>query len=119
MQPYVWRTASSAPIQLEGGARQYIVFYIALSDADAALATLQRYGVRYSGSRVKEHGEVHIDFEDPEHMLACQLRAAAGSAVKQRTGRVACRGCGRSLVRLDELLGTLWHGTCLDQCLGS
>ena len=69
--------APTARIRLEGGARQHIVFYIDLKDADAALANLQRHGVRYYGPRVKEGGEVHIDFEDPDgHMLEFWARAS-------------------------------------------
>jgi glyoxylase I family protein len=71
--PGAWEiplSANSAPIRLEGGARQHLVFYIESKDADAALANLQRHGVRYYGPRVNEKGEVHIDFEDPDgHML--------------------------------------------------
>jgi catechol 2,3-dioxygenase-like lactoylglutathione lyase family enzyme len=74
---------NSAPIRLEGGGRQHIVFYIELEDADEALATLQRAGVTYYGPRVKEAdgplpgGEVHIDFEDPDgHMLEYWARAS-------------------------------------------
>jgi catechol 2,3-dioxygenase-like lactoylglutathione lyase family enzyme len=68
---------NAEPIRLEGGARQHIVFYIDLKDADAALANLQRHGVRYFGPRVKEGGEVHIDFEDPDgHMLEYWARAS-------------------------------------------
>ena len=78
--PGAWEIPASdnwAAIQLEGGGRQHIVFYIDLVNADAALANLQRYGVRYYGPRVKEGGEVHIDFEDPDgHMLEYWARAS-------------------------------------------
>lgn len=78
--PGAWEippSENAAPIRLEGGGRQHIVFYIHLRDADAALATLQRHGVRYYGPRVKEGGEVHIDFEDPDgHMLEYWARAS-------------------------------------------
>jgi catechol 2,3-dioxygenase-like lactoylglutathione lyase family enzyme len=78
--PGAWEippSANSAAIRLDGGARQHIVFYIDLDDADAALANLQRHGVRYYGPRVKEGGEVHIDFEDPDgHMLEYWARAS-------------------------------------------
>jgi glyoxylase I family protein len=71
--PGAWElppSATSAPIRLEGGGRQHLVFYIEGKDADEALANLQRHGVRYYGPRVKENGEVHLDFEDPDgHML--------------------------------------------------
>ena len=67
---------NSIPIRLEGGARQHIVFYINLKDSDAAEANLQRHGVRYYDPRVKERGEVHIDFEDPDgHILEYWARA--------------------------------------------
>ena len=50
---------------------------VSLKDADAALANLQRHGVRYYGPRVKEGGEAHIDFEDPDgHMLEYWARAS-------------------------------------------
>jgi glyoxylase I family protein len=78
--PGAWEippSANSAPIRLEGGARQHIVFYIDLKDADEALSTLQRHGVRYFGPRIKEGGEIHIDFEDPDgHMLEYWARAS-------------------------------------------
>jgi glyoxylase I family protein len=78
--PGAWEippSENSAPIRLEGGGRQHIVFYIDVGDADQALATLQRHGVRYFGPRVKEGGEVHIDFEDPDgHMLEYWARAS-------------------------------------------
>ena len=78
--PGAWEippSSNSEAIRLEGGARQHIVFYIDLADADAALANLQRHGVRYFGPRVNEHGEVHIDFEDPDgHMLEYWARAS-------------------------------------------
>ena len=78
--PGAWEIPASdnwAAIRLEGGGRQHIVFYIDLADADAALATLQQHGVRYFGPRVKEGGEVHIDFEDPDgHMLEYWARAS-------------------------------------------
>lgn len=78
--PGAWEilpSPNSAPIRLEGGARQHIVFYIDLKDADAALENLKRHGVRYFGPRVKEGGEVHIDFEDPDgHMLEYWARAS-------------------------------------------
>jgi catechol 2,3-dioxygenase-like lactoylglutathione lyase family enzyme len=78
--PGVWEippSANSAAIRLEGGGRQHIVFYIELKDADAALSNLQRHGVRYYGPRVKEGGEVHIDFEDPDgHMLEYWARTS-------------------------------------------
>lgn len=70
-------TALPAPIRLEGGGRSHIVFYIDRADADAALANLQRHGVRYFGPRVKENGEVHIDFVDPDgHMLEYWARSS-------------------------------------------
>lgn len=69
--------AGDPPIALEGGARQHLVFYIDLNDADEALANLQRHGVRYFGPRVKERGEIHIDFEDPDgHLLEYWARAS-------------------------------------------
>ena len=78
--PGAWEippSGNSAPIRLEGGSRSHIVFYIDLADADVALANLQRHGVRYYGPRVKENGEVHIDFEDPDgHMLEYWARAS-------------------------------------------
>jgi len=78
--PGAWEIPASAnweAIRLEGGGRQHIVFYIDLADADAALANLQRHGVRYFGPRVKEGGEVHIDFEDPDgHLLEYWARAS-------------------------------------------
>jgi catechol 2,3-dioxygenase-like lactoylglutathione lyase family enzyme len=78
--PGIWeiqRGAGKASIRLEGGGRGHIVFYIDLADADAALANLQRHGVAYYGPRIKEHGEVHIDFEDPDgHMLEYWARAS-------------------------------------------
>jgi catechol 2,3-dioxygenase-like lactoylglutathione lyase family enzyme len=78
--PGAWEIPPSvnhAPIRLEGGARQHIVFYIDSQDADEALANLQRHGVRYYGPRVNEMGEVHIDFEDPDgHMLEYWARAS-------------------------------------------
>jgi catechol 2,3-dioxygenase-like lactoylglutathione lyase family enzyme len=71
--PGAWEIPASdnwAAIRLEGGGRSHIVFYIHADDADAALANLQRHGVRYYGPRVTEGGEVHIDFEDPDgHLL--------------------------------------------------
>lgn len=79
-RPGAWeipRSERHAPIRLEGGGRGHIVFYIDLADADAALANLQRHGVPYYGPRVKEGGEVHIDFEDPDgHMLEYWARAS-------------------------------------------
>jgi catechol 2,3-dioxygenase-like lactoylglutathione lyase family enzyme len=78
--PGAWEipaAGGSGPVRLEGGGRSHIVFYIDLADADAALANLQRHGVRYWGPRVKEKGEVHIDFEDPDgHMLEYWARAS-------------------------------------------
>lgn len=71
--PGAWELPASdhwAAIRLEGGGRQHLVFYIALADADAALTNLRQHGVRSYGPRVNEHGEVHLDFEDPDgHML--------------------------------------------------
>jgi catechol 2,3-dioxygenase-like lactoylglutathione lyase family enzyme len=75
----VWeiQRGGSAPIRLDGGSRSHIVFYVDLADADAALANLQHHGVPYYGPRVKENGEVHIDFEDPDgHMLEYWARAS-------------------------------------------
>lgn len=78
--PGAWEilpSPNSAPIRLEGGARQHIVFYIDLKDANAALGNLERHGVRYFGPCVKEGGEVHIDFEDHNgHMLEYWARAS-------------------------------------------
>ncbi len=78
--PGAWEippSPNAAPIRLEGGGRQHIVFYIDLKDADAALGNLQRHRVPYYGPRVKEGGEVHIDFEDPDgHMLEYWARAS-------------------------------------------
>ena len=71
--PGAWEIPASdnwAAIRLEGGCRQHFNFWIHTDDADAALANLQRHGVRYFGPRVNQKGEVHIDFEDPDgHML--------------------------------------------------
>ena len=70
-------TADHGAIRLEGGGRQHIVFYIALADADEALAILQRHRVPHYGPRTNEAGEVHIDFEDPDgHMLEYWARAS-------------------------------------------
>jgi len=78
--PGAWEIPASAnwaAIRLEGGGRSHIVFYIHADDADAALANLQRHGVRYYGPRVNEKGEVHIDFEDPDgHMLEYWARTS-------------------------------------------
>jgi catechol 2,3-dioxygenase-like lactoylglutathione lyase family enzyme len=78
--PGAWEippSANSAPIRLDGGARQHIVFYIESKHADEAINNLQRHGVRYYGPRVNEKGEVHIDFEDPDgHMLEYWARAS-------------------------------------------
>ena len=78
--PGAWEIPASdnlAAIRLEGGGRQHIVFYIDLADADAALTNLQQHGVRYFGPRVKEGGEVHLDFEDPDgHLLEYWARAS-------------------------------------------
>lgn len=78
--PGAWEippSANSAPIRLEGGSRSHIVFFIDLADANKALKNLQEHGVRYFGPRVKEKGEVHIDFEDPDgHMLEYWARAS-------------------------------------------
>ena len=74
--PGAWEippSANHAPIRLEGGGRQHIVFFIDSKDSDEALANLQRNGERYYGPRVNEMAEVHIDFEDPDgHMLEYQ-----------------------------------------------
>jgi catechol 2,3-dioxygenase-like lactoylglutathione lyase family enzyme len=78
--PGAWEIPASdnwAAIRLEGGGRSHIVFFIHADDADAALANLQRHGVRYYGPRVNEQGEVHIDFEDPDgHMLEYWARTS-------------------------------------------
>jgi len=77
--PGVWAIAGSddhGPIRLDGGARQHLVFYIDLEDAEEARANLQHHGVRYFGPRRNESGEVHIDFVDPDgHMLEYWARA--------------------------------------------
>jgi glyoxylase I family protein len=79
-RPGAWEIparANMASIRLEGGGRSHIVFYIDRADADAALANLQQHGVRYFGPRIKENGEVHIDFEDPDgHMIEYWARAS-------------------------------------------
>jgi catechol 2,3-dioxygenase-like lactoylglutathione lyase family enzyme len=78
--PGAWElppSANSAPIRLDGGARQHLVFYIERKHAEEALANLRRHGVRYYGPRVKENDEVHIDFEDPDgHMLEYWARSS-------------------------------------------
>jgi catechol 2,3-dioxygenase-like lactoylglutathione lyase family enzyme len=78
--PGVWALTPAdgrAPLRLDGGARQHLVLYIDLKDADAALANLQRHDVRYYGPRKNAAGEVHIDFEDPDgHMLEYWARAS-------------------------------------------
>jgi hypothetical protein len=78
--PGAWElpaSENSAPIRLEGGARQHVAFYIESKDAADALANLQRHGVRYFGPRVKENGEVHLDFEDPDgHRLEYWARSS-------------------------------------------
>jgi hypothetical protein len=66
--PGAWElpaSANAAPIRLDGGGRQHLVFCIESKHADEALANLRRHGVRYYGPRVKENGEVHLDFEPP------------------------------------------------------
>jgi hypothetical protein len=71
--PGVWelpRSSKSAPIRLDWCCLQHVVLDIVGKDADSGLANLQRHGVRYYGPRVKENGEVHLDFEDPDgHLL--------------------------------------------------
>jgi catechol 2,3-dioxygenase-like lactoylglutathione lyase family enzyme len=68
---------NSEAIRLEGGGRQHIVFYIDLKDTEAALENLKRNNVRYFGPRIKEGGESHLDFEDPDgHMLEYWGRAS-------------------------------------------
>jgi catechol 2,3-dioxygenase-like lactoylglutathione lyase family enzyme len=80
--PGAWElpaSAKSAPIRLDGGTRQHVVFDIESKHADGALANLQRHGARSYGPRAKENGEVHLDFEDPDgHMLEYGARPSFG-----------------------------------------
>jgi catechol 2,3-dioxygenase-like lactoylglutathione lyase family enzyme len=52
------------------GGKAHVVFYIDPDEEEEALATLRTHQVTFWGPRYNEHGELHIDFEDPDgHML--------------------------------------------------